>query len=87
MAEEIQKKKEGAIGETPDIEKPPALSPETSDEKMEKTPPTPPSPALESPPDNPTRKPPCQWFMDGSDYCEKIKKSVRCGGDVSRCPF
>jgi len=32
-------------------------------------------------------EPPCQWFMKGKKFCDKIKKTVRCEGNVSRCPF
>jgi|GEM_PF-2122664 len=76
MAEE---KKEGKlVQETPEMEKPPVLSPET---RME-TPPEAPAPVFKEMPENT-----CQWFMDGREFCDKIKKGVRCGGDVRKCPF
>jgi hypothetical protein len=34
-----------------------------------------------------TEKPPCQWFLGENDFCEKIKKNVKCGGNVKKCPF
>jgi len=29
----------------------------------------------------------CQWFLDEKAFCDKIKKGVRCDGDVRKCPF
>ncbi len=83
MAEETEKKKEGAIRETPEIEKPPVSPPEMP----EKTPLTPPTPALETLPEKLTEEPPCQWFTNDMKFCDKIKKVVRCGGNVKKCPF
>ncbi len=83
MAEENVKKK-GAIGETPEIERPPVLKPEEPAETP--TPPTPPSPAFEESPANP-EKSLCQWFLSDTNFCDKIKKNVRCDGNTSKCPF
>jgi hypothetical protein len=29
----------------------------------------------------------CQWFLGENTFCDKIKKNVRCDGNVKRCPF
>lgn len=87
MAEESEKKKARSIEETPEIERPTTLSPETAIETPGETPPTPPTPVLESPLGKPEEKPPCQWFMNDNDFCDKIKKIVKCKGDVKNCPF
>jgi hypothetical protein len=82
MAEENEKKENRLVQETPEVEKPDVLSPET----RTGTPPTPPSPAFERLTEKP-ETPPCQWFMNDMNFCEKIKKNVRCGGNVRKCPF
>jgi hypothetical protein len=82
MAEESEKKKEASIGETPEVEKPPVLAPETH-----VTPSTPPSPVFEKLTEKAEEKPSCQWFMNDMEFCDKIKKKVRCGGDIRKCPF
>lgn len=87
MAEETEKKKEGAIGETPEIEKPPVSPPEIPTEMPEKTPLTPLAPALESLPEKLTETPPCQWFLGGTNFCNKIKRVMKCRGNVKKCPF
>ena len=87
MAEETEKKKAGAIEETPEIEKPPVSPPKTPTEMPEKTPLTPSEPVLETLPEKLTEEPPCQWFTNDMKFCEKIKKVVKCGGNVRKCPF
>jgi hypothetical protein len=85
MAEENGKKEGKLIQETPEAEKPTVLSPETRT-GMPGAPPTAPSPVPEKLPEKP-EIPPCQWFIKKRNFCDKIKKCVRCGGDVSKCPF
>lgn len=29
----------------------------------------------------------CQWFMNDISFCDKVKKAVRCDGNVGNCPF
>lgn len=29
----------------------------------------------------------CQWFIDENRFCDKIKKDVRCDGNIKKCPF
>jgi hypothetical protein len=29
----------------------------------------------------------CQWFLLEKKYCDKIKKEMRCDGNVKNCPF
>ncbi len=87
MAEENEKKKEALAGETPEIEKPPVSLPKLPTEMPKKTPLTPPTLALETVPEKLTKEPPCQWFLSGTDFCNKIKKNVKCGGNVKKCPF
>ena len=29
----------------------------------------------------------CQWFLGEKAFCDKIKKGVRCDGNVKNCPF
>jgi hypothetical protein len=29
----------------------------------------------------------CQWFLLEKKFCDKIKKEVRCDGNVGNCPF
>jgi hypothetical protein len=29
----------------------------------------------------------CQWFLGEKAFCDKIKKNVRCDGNVRNCPF
>jgi hypothetical protein len=86
MAEENEKKEGKLIHETPEVEKPPVLSPETH-KAMPGAPPTAPSPVLEKLPEKYEEKRACQWFIKRRKFCDKIKKNVRCGGDVGKCPF
>ncbi len=29
----------------------------------------------------------CQWFLGKASFCDKLKKEVRCDGNVVKCPF
>jgi len=29
----------------------------------------------------------CQWFLGENKFCDKVKKEVRCDGNVGNCPF
>ncbi len=29
----------------------------------------------------------CQWFLGEKAFCDKIKKEVKCAGNVGQCPF
>ncbi len=29
----------------------------------------------------------CQWFMSDMKFCDKVKKYVKCDGNVRKCPF
>ena len=29
----------------------------------------------------------CQWFLIERKFCDKIKKEMRCDGNVKNCPF
>lgn len=59
------------------------------DEGKEETPPvSPPAtiyPGIAGKPE--PENPPCQWFLSDNEFCDKIKKVVKCGGDVKKCPF
>ena len=101
MADEDEKKKEAAIEETPGktpqtppIEKPPVLTPEVPGEKPEipaelpeKGVTTPSEEVVRTLPEHLIEHPPCQWFMYDMKFCNKIKKCVKCGGNVRKCPF
>jgi hypothetical protein len=58
-----------------------------AEDTKEQTPPVSPpvtiSPAFTDETEN-TR---CEWFINDMSFCNKTKKNVKCGGDVSNCPF
>ena len=57
------------------------------DEKKEGTPPVSPPPVFSPEVANKAENPLCQWFLSDNEFCDKIKKVVKCGGDVKKCPF
>ncbi len=44
-------------------------------------------PPLLQPPSLEQAKAACQWFLGETRFCDKIKKEVKCDGNVGKCPF
>ncbi len=57
------------------------------DEKKGGTPPVSPPPVFSPGIAGEAENHPCQWFLSDREFCDKVKKVVKCGGDVKKCPF
>jgi len=51
------------------------------------TPPVPPSPIIYPEIPGKSEASACLWFLEEKNFCNKVKRSVGCRGDLSKCPF